>query len=140
MQRRPKILLVDDDYDLVTVMKGALESEAYEVIVAYNGDEGIERAKKEKPDLVILDIIMPLADGFTFADQFRKGAALANTPVLVLTSFSEVLRQPDPSKVEQHLQIAFEFTEYVRKPLKPKDLVAKVKQLLLRADSQHSPV
>jgi two-component system alkaline phosphatase synthesis response regulator PhoP len=140
MQRRPKILLVDDDFDLVTVMKGALESEAYEVIVAYDGKEGMEKAKKEKPDLIVLDIVMPGADGFTFADQFRKDSSLSKTPVLVLTSFSEVLGQPDPSGVEEHLRIAFEFAEYIRKPLKPKDLVAKVKQFLMRAGSQHSPI
>ena len=139
MQRRPKILLVDDDFDLVRVMRGVLESEAYEVIVAYDGKEGIEKAKKEKPDLVVLDIVMPVADGFTFADQFRKEPSLAKTPVLVLTSFSEVLGQPDPSEVEEHLRIAFEFAEYIRKPLKPKDLVAKVKQFLMRAGSQRSP-
>ena len=60
MKQRPKILLVDDDVDLVAVMRGALESKAYEVIVAYNGREGLEKAKKEKPDLVVLDILMAL--------------------------------------------------------------------------------
>jgi len=135
MQRRPKILLIDDDFDLVKVMRGALESEGYEVIVAYNGKEGIEKAKKEKPDLVVLDIVMPVADGFTFADQFRKDPSLAKTPVLALTSFSGVLGRQDTSGVEEHIRIAFELAEYVRKPLKPKDLVAKVKQLLMRAGS-----
>lgn len=135
MQRRPKILLIDDDFDLVKVMKGVLEVENYEVVVAYNGKEGIEKAKEEKPDLVILDIVMPVMDGFTVADQFRKDPLLAKTPVLALTSFSEVLGQGDSSEVEGHLRLAFKLTEYIRKPLKPKDLVAKVKQLLMRAGS-----
>jgi len=136
MQRRPRILLVDDDFDLVTVMRGALEREDYEVIVAYDGKDGIEKAKKEKPDLIVLDIMMPVADGFTFLDQFRKDPSFVKTPVLVLTSFSEVLGQTDPSEVEEHLRIAWEFTEYIRKPLKPKDLVAKVKQFLSKAGSK----
>ena len=72
MKQRPRILLVDDDVDLVKVMSGALESKAYEVVVAYNGQEGLEKARQEKPDLVVLDILMPVADGFTFAAQFRK--------------------------------------------------------------------
>lgn len=120
MQRRPKILLVDDDVDLVKVMSGALESKAYDVIVAYNGREGLEKARRERPDLVVLDILMPVADGFTFADEFRKDPALAKTPVLALTSFSESLGQPFP----------FDVSEYIVKPIKPRDLVAKVEQFL----------
>ena len=123
MNKRPKILLVDDDVDLVTVMRGALESKAFEVIVAYNGLEGLEKAKKEKPDLVVLDILMPVADGFTFADQFRKDPSLAKVPVLALTSFSESLGQP----------FAFDVSEYMSKPIKPRDLVAKVEEFLKKA-------
>ena len=125
MKQRPKILLVDDDVDLVKVMSGALESKAYEVIVAYNGQEGLEKARKEKPDLVILDILMPVADGFTFADQFRKDPSLAKVPVLAVTSFSESLGQPFP----------FEVTEYILKPIKPRDLVAKVEGFLKRPET-----
>jgi two-component system alkaline phosphatase synthesis response regulator PhoP len=125
MKQRPKILLVDDDVDLVKVMSGALESKAYEVIVAYNGQEGLEKARKEKPDLVILDILMPVADGFTFADEFRKDPSLAKIPVLALTSFSESLGQPFP----------FEVTEYILKPIKPRDLVAKVEQFLKKTET-----
>ena len=125
MPQRPKILLVDDDVDLVTVMRGALESKAYEVIVAYNGQEGLEKAKKEKPDLVVLDILMPVADGFIFADQFRKDPSLAKVPVLALTSFSESLGQPFP----------FEVSEYILKPIRPRDLVAKVEEFLKKAGS-----
>lgn len=125
MKQRPKILLVDDDVDLIKVMSGALESKAYEVIVAYNGQEGLEKARREKPDLVVLDILMPVADGFTFADQFRKDPALAKTPVLALTSFSESLGQPFP----------FEVSEYIVKPIKPKDLVAKVEEFLKKTEA-----
>jgi len=125
MRQRPKILLVDDDVDLVTVMRGALESKSYEVIVAYTGQEGLEKARKEKPDLVVLDILMPVADGFIFADQFRKDPSLAKTPVLALTSFSESLGQPFP----------FDVSEYIMKPIKPKDLVAKVEGFLKKTGS-----
>jgi two-component system alkaline phosphatase synthesis response regulator PhoP len=125
MKQRPKILLVDDDVDLVMVMRGALESKAYEVIVAYNGQEGLEKARKEKPDLVVLDILMPVADGFVFADQFRKDPSLAKIPVLALTSFSESLGQP----------FAFEVSEYIMKPIKPRELVAKVEEFLKKAGS-----
>jgi CheY-like chemotaxis protein len=68
---------------------------------------------------------MPVADGFTFADQFRKDASLAKIPVLALTSFSESLGQPFP----------FEVTEYIVKPIKPRDLVAKVEGFLKKAET-----
>jgi two-component system alkaline phosphatase synthesis response regulator PhoP len=123
MKQGPKILLVDDDVDLVKVMSGALESKAYKVLVAYDGQEGLEKARKEKPDLVVLDILMPEVDGFAFADQFRKDPMLAKIPVLALTSFSESLGQPFP----------FEVSEYIVKPIKPKDLVTKVEESLKKA-------
>jgi len=126
MKQKPKILVVDDDVELVTVMKGTLESKSYEVIVAYNGKEGLEKAKKEKPDLVILDILMPVMDGWSFANQFSNEPSLAKTPVLALTSFSESLGQPFP----------FEVCEYIRKPLKPKELIAKVEEHLKRRSPQ----
>ncbi len=122
MKQKPKILIVDDDVDLVKVMKGTLESKPYDVIVAYNGKEGLEKAKKEKPDLIMLDIMMPVMDGFSFAEQFGKDPSIAKIPVLALTSFSDSLGQP----------FAFEVSEYLRKPLKPKDLIAKVEEHLKR--------
>jgi len=125
MQHKPKILVVDDDVDLVAVMKGTLESKPYEVIVAYNGKEGLEKAKKEKPDLILLDIMMPVMDGFNFAEQFGKEPSLTKIPVLALTSFSESLGQPFP----------FQVAEYLRKPLKPKELIAKVEEHLKRKGS-----
>ena len=125
MEKKPKILLVDDDVDLVKVMRGALESKAYEVIVAYNGKEGLEKAKKEKPNLVVLDIMMPVWDGFVFADEFRKDPVLAKIPVIALTSFSESLGQPVP----------FQVSEFVQKPIKPRDLVAKVEGFLKKSGS-----
>jgi two-component system, OmpR family, alkaline phosphatase synthesis response regulator PhoP len=125
MKERPKILVVDDDVDLVAVMKGTLESKPYEVIVAYNGKEGLEKAKKEKPDLILLDIMMPVMDGFNFAEQFGKEPSLSKIPVLALTSFSESLGQPFP----------FQVAEYLRKPLKPKELIAKVEEHLKKKGS-----
>ena len=120
MKRKAKILVVDDDVDLVAVMKGTLEAKPYEVVVAYNGKEGLEKAKKEKPDLIILDIMMPVMDGFNFAEQFGKDASLVKIPVMALTSFSDSLGQPFP----------FQVSEYLRKPLKPKELIAKVEEHL----------
>jgi two-component system, OmpR family, alkaline phosphatase synthesis response regulator PhoP len=120
MKQKPRILVVDDDVDLVAVIKGTLESKAYEVITAHNGKDGLEKAKNEKPDLILLDIMMPVMDGFNFAEQFGKDPSLKKIPVLALTSFSDSLGQPFP----------FEVSEFLKKPLKPKELIAKVEEHL----------
>jgi two-component system alkaline phosphatase synthesis response regulator PhoP len=69
VDKKARILLIDDDADFVSSTRTVLESQPYEVIVATNGDEGISKAKKEKPDLILLDIIMPVKDGFSAAEQ-----------------------------------------------------------------------
>jgi CheY-like chemotaxis protein len=116
-----KILIVDDDVDLVAVEKGVLEREGFNVIIALNGKEGLAQARKQKPDLIILDITMPVMDGYLFADEFNRDKTIAKIPVVALTSYVESpLDQPVP----------FEVTEWVNKPIKPKDLVLLAKKYL----------
>ena len=79
MEKKAKILLVDDDTDFVEATKTVLESKNYEVIVANEGDEGLRKAKEQKPDLILLDIIMPVKDGFVAAEQLKKDPELART-------------------------------------------------------------
>ena len=83
MERRPKILLIDDDVDFVEATKTVLEKEPYEIMVAYDGDEGVKKAREEKPDLILLDVIMPVEDGFTAAEHLKKDAALGQIPVVI---------------------------------------------------------
>jgi len=120
-----KVLIIDDDADLVAVMKGVLAKDGYNVFIAMNGEEGLAHAKKEKPDLIILDINMPVMDGFLFADEFNKDKTLAKIPVVALTSYVEsALDQPIP----------FEVAEWVKKPLKPKELVSLVNKYLKKSN------
>jgi CheY-like chemotaxis protein len=116
-----KILIIDDDVDLAAVMKGVLAREGYTIILAPDGKEGLVQARKEKPDLILLDVMMPVMDGFLFADEFNKDTSLAKIPVVALTSYQESpLDQPVP----------FHVTDFVSKPIKPKDLVALVNKYL----------
>ncbi len=119
-ERKRKILLIDDDPDFVEATVKVLKSQPYEVIVASNGKEGLAKAKKEKPDLVLLDILMPVVDGFAVADEFNKNRTLRKIPVIALTSFSEAMGQPFP----------FQVAEYVNKPVSPRDLLDKVEKHL----------
>jgi two-component system, OmpR family, alkaline phosphatase synthesis response regulator PhoP len=122
MRKTVRILLIDDDVDFVKATTKVLESKPYEVIVAFDGKEGLEKARSEKPDLVILDILMPKVDGFAVADQFKKDESLSKIPVVALTSFSDSYGQP----------FAFEVSDFIQKPVSPKDLLAKVGKHLER--------
>jgi len=120
MSKAPKILVVDDDAELVQVTSNTLRSKLYDVVVAYNGEEGLEKAKKEKPDLILLDIMMPVRDGFSAAERFKKDEELSKIPIIAITSFSESLGQP----------FDYQFDEYINKPIRAKDLLNLVAKYL----------
>lgn len=127
MERKAKILLVDDDVDFVESTKIVLESKSYEVIVAVNGDEGLRKAREEKPDLILLDIIMPVEDGFTAAEQLKKDPKLGGIPVLMLTSFST---KGTETSIPRSRGYELEAEDYLDKPISPKDLLATVEKHL----------
>ena len=127
MKDKARILLVDDDEDFVEATRLVLESKPYEVIIAYDGDEGLTKARQERPDLIILDIIMPVKDGFNAAEELKKDTELGKIPVLMLTSFSERVGETSLS-VSQGL--ALDAEDYVDKPVSPEELLRRVEKLL----------
>jgi len=127
MEKKAKILLVDDDTDFVEATKIVLEKGAYEVIVAHEGEEGLQKARTEQPDLVLLDIIMPVKDGFTAAEQFKKDPKLSKIPVLMLTSFSS---RGAGTAIPRGRGLSLQAEDYIEKPVAPEELLAKVKQYL----------
>ena len=126
--RKTKILLVDDA-DFVEATKTVLEKEPYEVIIAYNGDDGLQKAKKENPDLILLDIIMTVKDGFTAAEQLKKDPQLSKIPLIMLTSFSA---RGQGTGIPRSRGAALEAEDYIEKPVAPAELLARVKQHLKR--------
>ena len=90
MERRAKILLIDDDPDFVEATKVVLESRPYEIITAFGGEEGLKKAREEKPDLVLLDVIMPDMNGFQVCQQLKKDLQLSQIPVIMITSSPNV--------------------------------------------------
>jgi len=127
VERKARILLVDDDADFVESTKTVLESKPYEVIVAVNGDEGLRKAREEKPDLILLDIIMPVEDGFMAAEQLKKDPKLAKIPVLMLTSYST---KGAGTSIPRGRGYELEAEDYIDKPVSPKDLLAVVEKHL----------
>lgn len=82
-----KILIVDDNEDFSKLLEVKLTAEGYEVVTAPNGLEGFEKAKAQKPQLILLDIKMPQMDGFTFVRSLKKEDAIKDIPVIMLTDF-----------------------------------------------------
>ncbi len=129
MEKRAKILLIDDDVDFVESTKMVLESKPYDVIVAFGGDEGIKKAKEENPDLVLLDIIMPVKDGFTAAEQFKNDPQLTQIPVLMLTSYS-ARRAGSSIPVSRGYELQAD--DYIEKPVSPDKLLEIVESYLTK--------
>ncbi|WP_338732672.1 response regulator transcription factor [Mangrovimonas cancribranchiae] len=125
-----KILLVDDEPDILEIVGYNLSSEGYQVTTAENGMEAVKIAKKEKPHLIILDVMMPEMDGIEACEQIRKLPDLQDTIITFLTARGE-----DYSQVAGFDAGA---DDYITKPIKPKVLVSKVKALLRRLKEDES--
>jgi two-component system alkaline phosphatase synthesis response regulator PhoP len=121
-----KILLVDDDWDFVEATRMLLESK-YKVVVAYTGDEGLKKAREEKPALIILDIIMPTKDGFMVCEELKKDKQLSEIPVMLLTSLASRMAESTVSVTEA---LTTEAEDYVDKPVSPEELFQHVEKLL----------
>ena len=128
-----KILLVDDEKDILEIVGYNLSQEGYQISTASNGKEAIAKAKKELPQLIILDVMMPEMDGIEACENIRKIPELQNTIITFLTARSE-----DYSQVAGFEAGA---DDYISKPIKPKLLVSKVKALLrrLKGDENKNP-
>ncbi|WP_335964959.1 response regulator transcription factor [Galbibacter sp. PAP.153] len=131
-KREIKILLVDDEPDILEIVGYNLSSEGYNVSTAKNGIEAIAKAKKEKPHLIILDVMMPEMDGIETCEQIRKSPDLKETIITFLTARGE-----DYSQVAGFDAGA---DDYITKPIKPKVLISKVKALLRRLKDEEEPV
>ncbi len=119
-----KILLVDDEPDILEIVGYNLKQEGYQISTASNGKEAVVKAKKELPHLIIMDVMMPEMDGMDAVENIRKVPALDNTIITFLTARSEDYSQVAGFDVGAD--------DYITKPIKPKLLVSKVKALLRR--------
>ena len=132
MADKAKILIVDDDIDFVESTRTILEAKPYEVIVAHEGNEGLEKARQEKPDLILLDVIMPVKDGFSAAEQLKKDPQLKKIPLIMLTGFSSKRQE---SSIPVSRGFALEAEEYLEKPVTPETLLATVEKFLKKTSS-----
>jgi DNA-binding response OmpR family regulator len=113
-----KILVIDDEPDILTILESRLKANRYEVVTASDGEEGLKKLEKETPDLVILDILMPKTDGYTFVREFKTIVDLRSVPIIVLTA-KEMMR--DLFQMEG-------VADYIVKPFVAEELIEKVIQ------------
>ena len=125
MEKKAKILLVDDDPDFISATRTILESKLYEVVIAQEGEEGLRKAREEKPDLILLDVIMPVKDGFTAAEQLKKDPELAKIPVVMLTSFASKGQQ---TSIPRSRGLDLDTEDYLDKPVSPDELLKVVER------------
>ncbi len=124
MADKKKILVVDDDPNIVKLIKTRLEANNYEVITAEDGEECMQKLSTDKPDLIILDILMPKADGYNVLIGMKEIKALTGeipiVPVIVLTALSDPRVK---NMIEQE-----EIKDYIVKPFNSEELLAKIKK------------
>lgn len=122
-----KIICIDDDKDILDTCEVVLQGVGHTVVTAINGKEGFEKASKEKPDLIVLDVMMDdSTEGFTTAQKFRRTDLLKYVPIMMLTSVNETSPQKFGDKDGEFLPV----DAFLEKPIKPKEFLAKVKELL----------
>lgn len=130
----PKILVVDDDPDILEAISLILESQGYQVVTARDGVEGLANLKAEKPDLMILDLLMPKMDGFAVCKELQdpRWTKYKEIPILILTSVRE---EASRRRYELETGLELDVDDYVEKPVSPDTLLERVGQLVKRKGS-----
>jgi DNA-binding response OmpR family regulator len=129
MKKQTKILIVDDDPDIVVAIGAVLEAHGYQVVAARDGDEGLAKLRDERPDLMVLDLLMPKMDGFVVCRELKdpRRAKYANVPILILTSVKE---EASRRRYELETGLSLDVDDYVEKPIDPTSLLHRVEKLL----------
>jgi DNA-binding response OmpR family regulator len=126
-----KILVVDDDPDILEAISMILESQGYDVVTAREGVEGLANLKAEKPDLLILDLLMPKMDGFAVCKELQdpRWTKYKDIPILILTSVRE---EASRRRYELETGLELDVDDYVEKPVAPDTLLERVGRLIKR--------
>jgi DNA-binding response OmpR family regulator len=117
--RTPKILIIDDEVDFVKLLRFRLEANGCFVISAYNGEAGLEEAKRNKPDLILLDILLPKLDGYSVLKKIKDDTSISNIPIIMLTCM-------------QKKEGIEDISGYVIKPYNKEDLLSAIKDSICK--------
>ena len=123
MMAKGKILVVDDEVNITQILEFSIGAEGYEVITAANGEEAIDKARREQPDLIILDVMMPKIDGYEACRILKANPLTKGIPVVLLTAKGR--------DIDKRLGYEVGATDYIIKPFSPNKLVDRIHQLLV---------
>ncbi|HSJ54263.1 MAG TPA: response regulator transcription factor [Anaerolineae bacterium] len=126
-----RILVVDDDKQIVRLLRTYLEQSGYQALVAYDGESALHIIRRERPDLVLLDLMLPDRDGWELMRIVRGDASLQGLPVIMLTA-----RADDQDKI---VGLELGADDYVAKPFNPREVVARLRAVLRRAQGEAPP-
>lgn len=129
---KPKILLVDDEPDALEVLGFKLKEAGFVPLFAKDGNRALAAARDERPDLIVLDLMLPEVDGLEVCKILRRDNATANIPVLMLTARA--------AEMDRVLGLELGADDYVTKPFSPRELVLRIKKLLARTKTADEPV
>ena len=121
-----KILIIEDEKDIAELVKHYLEKDNFETLSAFDGEKGLELVKKQNPDVVILDLMLPKIDGIEVCKRIRSDSKVSNVPIIMLTAKGD--------ESDRIIGLELGADDYVTKPFSPKELVARVKALLRRIE------
>ena len=127
MTLQKRILVVDDEPDFASIVQGNLEKEGFQVDVAYNGVEGLEKVKANPPDAIVLDVMMPELDGYQVCSTLKKDDNTCNIPVILLTAVASHVTSTRYSHADG---MATEADDYIAKPASAEEITRSIKQLL----------
>lgn len=127
MEQKPYILVVDDDPDILDGITTILESQPYRIDTARDGKKCLEMIANEKPDLLILDLLMPRMDGWGVIREMRSEPQYGDIPIMILTT---VIEDASRRRYELETGMAMDVQDYIQKPARPDDLINRVKRLL----------
>ena len=133
--RGKKILLVDDDADFVEAIKIILENKSYDVSVAHDGKEGLKKVETEKPNLIILDVMMPEMDGYEVCAKLKADPQYEHIPILLLTAVGEAITT---TKYTREMGMKMEADDYIPKPVELTELVERVEKIF-RISAEKTP-
>ena len=119
---KKRLLIVDDEKDLADMIKFRLEANGYEILIAYDGQAALETARKEKPDLIILDLMLPKMDGYKVCGLLKNDARYSGIPIIIFSAKG----QDDDVRLGQELGA----NAYLTKPFEPGALLGKIKELI----------
>jgi two-component system alkaline phosphatase synthesis response regulator PhoP len=127
MDGKKRILVVDDEPDFASIVQGNLEKEGFEVEVAYDGVEGLEKVKANPPDVIVLDVMMPEKDGYKMCKEVKADERFADIPVIMLTAVGDHVTSTRYSHADGR---SMEAEDYLAKPASAEEITASVKRLL----------